>query len=495
LIEVSHKIIDYLNKLFTKEEIEKYLEIIYNQPTQYIRVNPFKTNSQKLIKELKENYNIVCEEIPYFPFALKITQDENSLLGKTFQHILGEYYIQSLSSMLPPLVLNPKSNEKILDLCASPGSKTTQLAELMHNKGELLANDTSLDRIRVLSFNIERMNIINAGIIQFKGEWLSKIYNNYFDKILVDAPCTGLGIIQKKGEISNWWSIEKAKQLSELQYQLLVSAIKMLKVGGEIVYSTCTLTVEENERVIDNIIKKYPVEIIPIDLSIVDKSQYDRDVPSRCSIETSEPFLSYDNQIFNEQIINGKRILPWKINSEGFFLIKLKKIDATKSQEKFDIKKSNLSMANKIVSYHKIKNLLDKLSDLFGITEDTFKKYKYILKTNDINFVSEDWSIEPLNFFHRIGIKLGMIDNYNEFTLHSHAAQLLQNEITQNIFQIENKKELKLYLSGGTIKTFPTGSNQFVVRYGDKILGTAIKTKEGLKSRFPRQHRTQEIVV
>lgn len=479
MTEVSNKIYDYLNKLFSQKEIDKYLEIISNESTQYIRINPLKTKSQKLINELKENYNIVCEEVLNFPFALKITQDENSLLGKTLEHILGEYYIQSLSSMFPPLILNPKSNEKVLDLCASPGSKTTQLAELMNNKGELLANDNVLNRIRVLSFNLERMNVINTGIIQFKGEWLSKIYDNYFDKILVDAPCTGLGIIQKKGEISNWWSIDKAKQLSELQYQLLVSAIKMLKVGGEIVYSTCTLTVEENEKVIDKILAKYPVETVSIELPV----------------DASKPFLSYDEQNFNEQILNGKRILPWKINSEGFFLIKLRKIDETKPQEKFVLKKPYSPIKNSVVSYNKIKNQLYRLSDLFGINEDALKKYKYILKTNDINFVSEDWSLEPLNIFHRIGIKLGMKDNYNEFTFDSIAAQLFQNEITQNIFQIDNKVELKIYLSGGTIKNFPTGSNQFVIKYKDKILGTAIKTKDGLKSRFPRQHRTQVIVV
>lgn len=479
MIEVSDKIIDYLSKLFSKKEIDNYLEIISNQATQYIRVNPLKINSQKLKEELKENYDIICEEVVDFPFALKIIKDVHSLIGKTLQHILGEYYIQSLSSMFPPIVLNPKPKEKILDLCASPGSKTTQLAELMNNEGELLANDNTLTRIRILSFNIERMNIINTGIIQFKGEWLSKIYDNYFDKILVDAPCTGLGIIQKKGEISNWWSIEKAKQLSELQYQLLISAIKMLKVGGEIVYSTCTLTVEENEKVIDKILTKYPVETVPVELSV----------------DASKPFLSYDEQIYNEQILNGKRILPWKINSEGFFLIKLRKIDETKPQEKFVLRKSNSPITNKVVSYNKIKNQIDKLSDLFGINEDTFKKYKYILKTNDINLVSEDWSIEPSNIFHRIGIKLGMLDNNNEFILNSLAAQLFQDEITQNIFQIDNKEDLKTYLSGGIIKAFPANTNQFVIKYEDKIIGTAIKTKEGLKSRFPRQHRTQEIVL
>src|SRR5690606_18620642 len=158
-----------------------------------------------------------------------------------------------------PIVLNPSSEDVVMDLCSAPGSKTTQMAEMMNNDGTLVVNEVEIDRIKSLVFNLDRMSMVNTGIIHSKGEVLSKYYNNHFDKILVDAPCSGLGIIQKKEEVSNWWNLNRVERLQELQMRLLISAIKMAKVGGEIVYSTCTLSVEENEMVIDKIIKKYPV--------------------------------------------------------------------------------------------------------------------------------------------------------------------------------------------------------------------------------------------
>ena len=135
--------------------------------------------------------------------TLKVTEG-SELTGKTLEHILGHYYVQSLSSMLPPIVLAPDKNDIVLDLCAAPGSKTTQLAELMHNDGTLIANEIQLSRLKALVHNIERMNIANVGVVHQKGELLSKAYGNYFDKILVDAPCSGLGIIQKKDEVTKW---------------------------------------------------------------------------------------------------------------------------------------------------------------------------------------------------------------------------------------------------------------------------------------------------
>jgi len=163
--------------------------------------------------------------------------------------------------MLPPIVLHPSEKDLVLDLCSAPGSKTTQLAEMMKNKGRLVVNELEMDRIKALVFNLDKMNFLNCGIVHQRGEILSKYYDSYFDKILVDAPCSGLGIIQKKSEVNKWWSVERVNNLVEIQNKLLVSAIKMLKVGGELVYSTCTLTPEENELIINRILEKYPVDV------------------------------------------------------------------------------------------------------------------------------------------------------------------------------------------------------------------------------------------
>ncbi len=475
MAEVSEKIITYLNSLFGEHSAEKYLEFIKAEPTQYIRVNPLKTSREELTKLLKTNYSIETKEVRSIPSALKIISG-NDVVSKTIEHIIGLYYMQGLSSMIPPLVLNPAPHDVVLDLCSAPGSKTTELCELMQNKGTVVANEISLNRVKMLVYNIDRMNITNAGVLHYKGEWLSKIYTGYFDKILVDAPCSGLGIIQKKGEVSDWWSLERAGMLGELQLKLLVGAIKMAKVGGEIVYSTCTLTPEENELVIENILKKYPVEVEEMELP----------VPSRAG------FTSYNGKQLNPSLEKAKRILPWEADSDGFFIIKLKKIDATNSPEQIKAGGRDLKLlpfTNKNVQNHLL-NIIDE----FGIPAEVLNEYNYLLKGNDIFFVNKYWQDNNPGMFQRIGTKFGSIDRNGKTTLHTQAAQVLEKYISKNIFVIENQSELKNYLDGGNIKRSNNLKGQCAVQYNNHILGTAVITDAGIKSRFPRAKRTQEII-
>ncbi len=203
--QVSNKIQDYLNSLYGKSSAKKYLEFINEEPTQYLRVNKLKTTREKLSSSLLQEYEIKTELVKEINTALKVIEGKK-LSGKTIEHIIGEYYIQGLSSMIPPIILDPKPNDVVLDLCAAPGSKTTELGEIMNNKGTLVANEVQLDRLKMLVYNIDRINLVNTGVTHTKGEWLSKNYADHFDKILVDAPCSGLGIIQKKGEVGDWWS-------------------------------------------------------------------------------------------------------------------------------------------------------------------------------------------------------------------------------------------------------------------------------------------------
>ncbi|MEJ2506932.1 MAG: RsmB/NOP family class I SAM-dependent RNA methyltransferase, partial [Ignavibacteriaceae bacterium] len=264
---ISDKVYNYLTNLFGEGSAKKYLDFVEENPSVYVRVNSLKISRDDLVNRLKKRYNIESEIFTSLPNAIKFQEREEDL-GKTLEIALGYYYIQGFSSMLPALVLNPTADDKVLDLCSAPGSKTTQMAELMQNSGTLIVNEVQQDRIKALIYNLDRLNIINTGVIHSKGELLSKYYQNYFDKILVDSPCSGLGIIQKKIEVNAWWNLDRVLKLHELQVRLLVSAIKMLKVGGELVYSTCTLTPEENELVINKLLKKYPVEVERISLPI-----------------------------------------------------------------------------------------------------------------------------------------------------------------------------------------------------------------------------------
>jgi 16S rRNA (cytosine1407-C5)-methyltransferase len=477
LEDKSNKVFDYIEKLYGKPSSKKYEEFIKSDHSSYIRINKFKTNSDELQKILKDKYGISTETISGFSNALKISSNKN-LAGKTIEHIIGLYYIQNLSSMIPALVLNPTENDIVLDLCAAPGSKTTQLAELKNNKGTLIANEISADRVKMLVYNLDRMNIINTGVLHRKGEWLSKVYQNYFDKILIDAPCSGLGIIQKKEGIFDWWSKEKAENLSELQIKLVVAGLKMLKTGGDLVYSTCTLTVEENELMLNKILRKYPVKVLDINLPV----------------KSYEGFTAYEHEKLDSSLSKSKRILPWEVDSEGFFIIKLKKIGETIPPIKEQLNLTNTSfMIDR--KNHAVKNYLDNTEDEFGIEKDIFSNYKFLIKKNDIFFIDKNWEDENLSLFERIGTKFGTIDNKNKLVLHTQAAQLLHNNIKNKIYNIKDNEELKTYLRGGIIKKSLNELGQYAIKYENQILGTAIALQEGIKSRFPRAKRTQEIYL
>ncbi|HCY74904.1 MAG TPA: hypothetical protein DHV28_03210 [Ignavibacteriales bacterium] len=471
--EVSQKIYDYFSSLYGRDSADKYLQFIEQDSAQYIRVNTAKISKEVLSDLLYEKYEIKSEPINHFDKVLKILEG-NERIGKTVEHVLGFYYIQSLSSMMPPLILNPTGDDVVLDLCGAPGSKSTQIAELMNNHGTLVINEVDNERIKSLVFNLERMNVINASVIHSKGEVLSKIYDDHFTKVLVDAPCSGLGIIQKKGEVSNWWSLDHVDRLQHLQMRLLIAAIKMAKVGAEIVYSTCTLSVEENELVLDRILEKYPVELLDIDLQI----------PSR------KAFTEYDGKQLNPELKKAIRILPWEIDSDGFFLVKMRKIDVTESPEKENVRETE----NRIVkSNHKeIQQYLNYISEHFGVDRNELNNYKYIFRGKDIFFVTKDWDEDNIGLFNRIGLKLGTLDKKDRITFNSQAAQVLESYITKFIYTLKNEDELKNYLTGWKIKDIDIPLGQYVVKYNNWILGTAIMTVEGLKSRFPRTKRTQK---
>ena len=472
--KVSNKIFDYLSSLYGESSAKNYHDFINTEVTSYIRVNKLKTSKENLSRTLLKDYNIKTEEIKGIKNAFKISV-KSDLLGKTIEHIIGQYYIQGLSSMIPPLILNPQPGDVVLDLCAAPGSKTTELAEIMENVGTLVSNEIQLNRVKMLVYNLDRMNIVNTGVIHTKGEWLSKHYADHFDKVLVDAPCSGLGIIQKKGEVNDWWSIERAERLGELQLKLLIAAIKMTKVGGEIVYSTCTLTPEENELILDKVLEKYPVVVQEMELPV-----------------KSHPALTnYNGKNLNPEISKGRRIFPWEADSDGFFIIKLKKTGETNNPVQTLPVQKEIKLLN--ADKKEIRALLKNISVYFGIPEEILSNYKYLLKSNDIFLLSKEWNDPYPGHFQRIGTKLGVIDKNKQLTLHTQAAQVLQNYISKNIYEIKNQDDLKKYLEGGIIKKEIDIEGQCAIKYKDFILGTAVITQGGIKSRFPRAKRTQEI--
>ncbi len=471
MIELSKNIADYLESIYDKEFVENYRKYIESYPNQYIRIDP-NSNHNELIEKLKK-YGIELEKTA-LPFAYRVMSGSDKI-GKTLEFTLGMYYVQSLSSMIPPFILNPTSDDITLDLCAAPGSKTTQLSELMMRRGTLIANEVNHQRIGSLNFNVDKMNLSNIGVMKQKGELISKSFDSFFDKVLVDAPCSALGIVQKKNEVSNWWSLEQAEKIAEVQFKLLVSAIKSAKVGAEIIYSTCTLTIEENEFVLHKILNKYPVEIEEFDLPL-------KHIPG---------FTKF-GEIGNPKLALSKRIIPWDNNSEGFFVAKLRKIDSTEPLEKMYFSKSNRSFLN--ANNRNIKPYLKQLNEYFGIEDEILNQYKFIQYKSDLLFVNKDWIVEDNSYFIKLGLKLGVVDRKDKLNLHSDAARTFGKYASKNKIILDSLDDLKIYLSGSIIKKSFDAIGQKIVEFDGMILGSAVQTKDGLKSQFPRNLRTNEII-
>ena len=475
MIPVSNNISEYLKSAFGDEYLNSYKEYINSDYNSYVRITCGESEKEILINNLG-SYGIKLEQIEGLQFAYKIIEGHQTI-GKTLEHALGKYYIQSLSSMIPPYVLSPSPGERVLDLCAAPGSKTTQLAAMMKSTGTLIANEPNLQRVKALIYNLDRLSFLNLAVIKEKGELLSKFYENYFDKILVDAPCSALGIIQKKGEVSNWWNLSQAEKIAELQFRLLVSAIKMAKINAEIVYSTCTLTLEENEVILNKILKKYPVELVEFELPI----------------KTHEGLTNYGDEELNPEIKKSKRMIPWEINSEGFFVAKLRKTGETESMKKAELKDRGHAFLS--ANSSKIKKYLNDIKEHFGIPDEVLARYKYLRKNHDIFFINEDWEPEDLNPFMRVGIKFGKIDNKDKAHLYSNAASLFENHVSRNIIELKEMNDLRIYMNGGTIKREFEPYGQKIIKYKNYFIGTGVVSKDGLKSRFPRAMRTGEIIL
>ncbi|NTV23973.1 MAG: RsmB/NOP family class I SAM-dependent RNA methyltransferase, partial [Nanoarchaeota archaeon] len=230
-------------------------------------------------------------------------------IGNTIEHALGYIYVQEAASMVPPLALAPEPGEIVLDMCASPGSKSTQICQMMENRGILVSNDFTGDRMKPLGLNIQRMGITIAILTKMYGQWFGK-KGILFDKILVDAPCSGTGTIRKSPKTLMIWNAKMIERLSVTQGHLLATAYEALRPGGVIVYSTCSNEPIEDEGVISDFLAAFPdmqLEEIHMD------------------INRSPAILEFEGKKFNPEVRKCMRLWPQDNDTEGFFVARLKK--------------------------------------------------------------------------------------------------------------------------------------------------------------------------
>lgn len=297
--------IDNLYEMFSPGTVDKILAGTSENRATTLRVNNIKYNIQDLMRYFKEK-NIKFERVPWYQDGLIIKNASEKDIQKLELYQNGCIYLQSTSSMVPPCVLDPRRGEKVLDLTAAPGSKTTQIAAMMQNKGYVLANELDKIRCERLKYNVAIQGAEIVEVINGRGEKIGDNYEEQFDKVLLDTPCSGEGrFLAYSVATYRDWSVKRVNELVKIQKKLFASAYKALKPGGTLVYSTCTINREENEYILDWALNNFDIELMDINLEI----------------KNAIPGF---NEGLNKNINKAIKILPSK-ETEGFFVAKLRK--------------------------------------------------------------------------------------------------------------------------------------------------------------------------
>ncbi len=218
-----------------------------------IRVNTLKISTLQLKKRLEQK-GFELEPIKWVPYGFKVIKETYNL-GSSHEFLQGYYYLQNVASMVSVIILDPKPNDTVIDMCAAPGSKATHIAQLMKNEGTLILIDKNKNRIPALETNLRRMGIINSIVLNMDSINLSKL-NVKADKILLDAPCTGEGLIRQDSSRKKNRRMKDIEKMASIQKKLLKAGLNALKLGGKLLYCTCSIAPEENELVIHNVLNK-----------------------------------------------------------------------------------------------------------------------------------------------------------------------------------------------------------------------------------------------
>lgn len=434
-----------MNKLLG-QEAPSFFATYRETPVHGLRVNPLKITAEDFQSLLP------CPLEPV-PFVGGFYYPDDCRPGKHPFHFAGLYYMQEPSAMMPAEILNPQPGEKVLDLCAAPGGKATQLAAKMNNRGILIANEIHPKRVRVLSENIERLGITNAIVTQESPQRLAQVFPGYFDKILVDAPCSGEGMFRKDDEAIQFWSEEHVIQCARQQSSILDAAYAMLKEGGVLVYSTCTFAPEENEQNVERFMDRHPdMELQP--------------VPGPEGMKNGVPDWGEKKL---QTLTYTARLWPHHFRGEGHFIAKW-------------IKNSPVSEWNGQEARPLPSKKAGQLKDYQSFIKQTFRNPPefQLMQSGEHLYVlpegSPDLSRLKIKVI-RSGLHLGTLKK-NRFEPHHALAMALQPGQVFHTFPLTGPDSWKKYIRGETMESaghrgwLPVTIDGFPLGWGKEVQGT-----------------------
>ncbi|XP_078615035.1 uncharacterized protein LOC144884068 [Branchiostoma floridae x Branchiostoma japonicum] len=303
-------LMEKIMQLFPLAEVIEFLEACEVDRPVTIRTNTLKTRRRDLAQALI-NRGVNLDPVGKWSKVGLVVYDSAVPIGATPEYLAGHYILQGAASFLPVMALAPQEKEKVLDMCSAPGGKTTYIAQLMKNTGMLFANDVNKDRVKAVVGNLHRLGVTNTVLCCHDGRHFPKVIGG-FDRVLLDAPCTGTGVISKDPSIKTNKDDADIKRHAHLQKELILAAIDSCDAkspsGGYIVYCTCSVMIEENEWVIDYALKKRNVKLVPTGLDF-----------------GKEGFIKFREFRLHQTMKLTRRFYPHTHNMEGFFVAKLKK--------------------------------------------------------------------------------------------------------------------------------------------------------------------------
>jgi NOL1/NOP2/sun family putative RNA methylase len=440
-------------------------EAAFQQP----RVNSLRLNPQKLeLPELMRYFPNLepvawCETGFYVPFEARA--------GSHVLHALGAYYVQEASAMAVAQILEPQAGERVLDLCAAPGGKSTHLASLMHGQGLLVSNEIVQSRARILAENLERLGL-PAVVMNEDPARLAAAWGSYFDRVLVDAPCSGEGMFRKNPDAMLEWSEASVIACSHRQTEILKSAAQLLKPGGTMVYSTCTFSREENEEVIERFLEEHTeFELIDI-FDIAPEGDGLRPSPSDCGFDRGR-----DREGFTA------RLWSHKLRGEGHFIAKLRKnsFDDTSTELEFEALKQPFKAKLERKSWLEFQ-------ELYGVPDRNFAVFR-----GEVQLIADETpSLETLKVV-RAGVpmaevKAGRLEPHHAF---SHWFARDKTEIPVLDLELDDPR-VQTFLRGETIVSEGT-AGWLVVRVLGLGLGWGKRVGSTIKNHYSKHLRDSRL--
>lgn len=435
------------------------------------RVNLLKTSVEAFKKWAVEK-NWMIEPVPWCPEGFFIDrEDRETALGKDLLHLLGHTYMQEAASMLPAALLSVEPGQAVLDMAAAPGSKTTQLGSAMRGRGVIVANDVQEKRLWTLKSSLHRCGVTNNLVTKKVGQWFMRHMTERFDRVLCDAPCTAQGTARKDSDALLYSSLENVGKMARLQKELLEAAVHATKVGGLLVYSTCTLTPEENEGVVSFILNKYKDQLEALEPGLEMKSALEKGMQDSRRVQEGigvTPFPAI-------------RLWPQTYDTEGFFAVLLRKKAATRAPEPVE----TVRFQEERLPAGRQRGIEAALAERYGTSfllpgDRLYERgTQLVLTTEDVSefrLPVSDYAM-GIPFARRVDGDRVRID-HDVVTLRGHHA-------TKNILEMDDAL-LETLLDGKDGACDPALHGDVVLRYRGVAAGTSLAKEGRLMNRLPR---------